>query len=136
MNNIKTKDKFIEHFGILGMKWGSRKGGSGSTSVETGKAATAKVKRDADMKNRRRLSDKSLKDKIARLENEKKLKDLTNADLHPGKTMVTRIISQVGEKTAKKMLEGVLTYGLRSAGEKKFDMTEAMKYIAPKPKTK
>lgn len=111
LSEIAMYDNELYHHGILGMKWGIRRYQpystkprvSGGGGKEIGEAASKRktnreIRRDRKQaaKNRRNLSDKELKDRVRRLENEKKLKDLTEDDLSPGRKHVKRILVSAG----------------------------------------
>ena len=134
----------LYHHGIKGMKWGVRryqnkdgsltKAGQKRRAKQESKAI--KESRRKDVKNRRKLSDAELKKKIDRLQTEKKLKDLTNEDLNPGRTEVKKILRSAGTKVLTAAVAGAAAYGIKAAMTKKFDLEEAARYIAPKPKNK
>lgn len=111
----------LMHYGVLGMKWGVRKddrSSSSGSSKSLKKKATAtatKLKKtvtktktenkrrdaaDRDSSRRHTMSDKDLKQKIERIQNEKKLKDLTNQEYHPAKTFVTDVLKTSGKTIA------------------------------------
>jgi len=128
------------------MKWGVRKSRGSSGSKGSSKAkkkmiddpdvSTTRAKRKSDLKNRRTLSDATLKKKIARLEDEKKLSSLTKADISPGKSAVLRILGSSAEKTAKTVVSGAMLYGVKAATNQAFDRKDLADYLAPKPKKK
>ena len=137
-------DYELYHHGVKGMKWGVRRyQNKDGTLTAAGKKHRNKVENKAikkarkqDVKNRRKLSDAELKKKIERLQTEKKLKDLTNEDVSPGRTEVNRILRSAGTKVAAAALAGAAAYGIKVAMTKKFDLAEAAKYIAPNPNAK
>lgn len=122
----------LAHYGVPGMKWGKGKKGSKTLTRDQ----QVKAKRATASKGRRTLSDKSLNKKIERLQAEKKLKDLTDADIAPGKSVVKRILSASGEKAAKTIVSGAILLAVKTAVSGKFDLEDAAKYLAPKPKSK
>lgn len=93
----------------------------------------AEKKHNLDSKNRKILSDKELTDKITRLENEKKLKNLVGEEVNPGKTWVKKVMSNSGTRAANTIVSGAMIYFVKVALEKKFDAKTAAQYMAPKP---
>lgn len=81
----------------------------------------------------REISADELREKIDRLQNEKKLKDLIDADISPGKKMLTEILISVGKDTATQVLKGSVKYvidkGLR---DEKFDPKALAEAIYPR----
>ena len=128
---------YLEHYGVLGMKWGVRKDRKKSSSGKRPKKKSSsgkrpikksihnginKVKKAAGIpiiskQDRKRikavktqrkkdlaksvlLTDAELDKKINRLDKEKRLKDLTNSQITPGKKAVTDILRTSGKKIA------------------------------------
>lgn len=129
----------IYHHGILGMKWGVRryqkKDGSltsagkrrmKKSSEERAEASNAKRRKELNdmVKNRKLLSDKTLKEKIERIKLEKQFKDLVEEDLSPGRKAISGIIAESGKKAATTMLTGAMLYAGKSAFAKTFDRKE------------
>ena len=104
MNNDELK-----HYGVLGMHWGKRKGSSNSTPSDR----QIKKSRRKDVKNRRKMSDQELVEKIGRLEKEKKLRDLTNEEINPGKKMTSDILKSSGTKVATTVVGGATLYAIK-----------------------
>lgn len=123
----------LTHWGVKGMKWGKRKGGS---TQSTSKSDKVKADRKKASKGRRTLSDADLKKRIERIQSEKKLKDLTSSDLAPGRKAISSILSSAGQKTAATVVSGALLYATKAALTKSFSLKEAAAYVAPKPKKK
>jgi hypothetical protein len=120
----------LQHFGIIGMKWGRRRGESdisGSSGKIKSPEAQEKANRRSDVKNRRQLSDKDLLEKIGRLEKEKKLRELTDAEINPGKTATLDIMKSAGTKVATTVLAGAALYGVQAALTKSFNPAEMAK---------
>ena len=120
-----SEDSDIEHYGKKGMKWGVRN----RTKAEE----RARAQRFKASKNRRRISDDELNNLISRLEREKKLKNLVEEDLSPGKKVAKTIFSDSGQKVARTVVAGAGIYAVKKVIDQKFGK-EASSYIAPKLK--
>lgn len=120
-------DEFLEHYGVKGMQWGVRRRRSASEEK-------VRSKRKKLVNKRRLLSDDDIKKHIDRISSEKKLKELIDQDLNPGKTVAKRIVSESGQKVARTVLSGAALYAVKVAVDKKFNAGEAASFIAPKPK--
>jgi len=103
MNKV---DNFLAHFGILGMKWGRRKGSSSKVSskpkvkkvVEEDDAPPAKKTKTGP----RDMSDQELKDAVARLTMEKQYRELTKPASSPGKDWLKEVVKSSGKTVATK----------------------------------
>lgn len=121
---------FLAHYGVKGMRWGVRK-------KRTGKEARVIAKRKKVLEKRRTLSEDDLKKYITRLSDEKKLKDLLEQDVEPGKSMVKKLISDNGQRVVGTLATGVGLYAVKTALEKKkFSPKEAAQWIKNPAKKK
>ena len=68
--------------------------------AEKAERKAVKKQRKQDVKNRSQLSDKDLDAKIERLNKEKRLKELTDSEVTPGKKFVKDVASISGKKIA------------------------------------
>lgn len=135
----------LQHHGILGQKWGVRRyqneDGSLTAAGRKRRGASSQSsdqikERKQASKNRRNLSDAELNKRIERLQTERRLKDLTDEDIAPGRTAVKRILTSSGKKVASTVVTGTVLYAIKAGLEGKFSAKEAATYIAPKPKNK
>lgn len=136
-------EEMLEHHGIKGQKWGVRRfQNKDGTRTALGKKREAtpdekeKKTRKADVKKRRTMSDADIRKRIERMKLEKEYKTLVEEDTAPGKKYVSEILSAAGKKTLTIAAAGVLTYGIKAAMTKEFDIKEAASYIAANPNKK
>lgn len=90
-----------------------------------------------DVKNRSQMSAKELTERINKLELEKKLKNLTEEQLNPGRTAMKKVLSDVGKRTASTVLTGATLYGIKRLLSGKFnrqDFANAVFNGGPKKK--
>ena len=83
-----------------------------------------KKQRLKDLRNRSKLTIEDLKDKIDRLETEKRLKDLTYEQVAPGRKAAKEALANVAKKTATTALTGAALYALKAYLSGKIDKKE------------
>ena len=113
----------LVHHGILGMKWGVRryqnKDGSltpaGKRRVQTGeigKTSDESTKSHTVKKSVKEMSDSELKERISRLELEKRYKDLSKSEERAKTNRGKSFVMEVLEKSGKNIATQAVTYAM------------------------
>ena len=117
MNN-KNLDDYLEHSGVLGMRWGIRKDRS-SASSPSGKKKVSRFEseehsnlRSLRAKTGKELSDAEIKTALARLRLEKEYKDLTKREISGAESFVKSVVGDAAKETAKKYTAKVMSAGV------------------------
>ena len=119
--NDKTED-FLTHYGILGMKWGVRKGKGSSSSKSSNTNKSAEKQKNKRLED---MSDDELRAAISRIQMEKQYKSLTAKETSAGKKFASEVLSSAGKQvatayTAKLMtqkLDSIMSAKSKKAGE-------------------
>lgn len=138
----------LAHYGIPGMKWGVRRdratlarlGGKEKSSSKPSAGAkdeNAKAERRSDVKNARNLSDRDIRGKIDRLKLEAELRKLTDADLAPIRSKVTKLLSEAGWEVSKKVTVAALNVlAVKLLAGEKLTAKDIALYLQPGGKKK
>lgn len=117
---------YLAHYGVLGMKWGVRNAETlRKYAGEKGRTLKNRTKTNMERtrasRNRSQLSDAELDRRIARLEKEKKLRQLTESEVAPGRAYVKDFLKDNGKKIASGLVVGLGSYAVsRYLGNKKY----------------
>lgn len=145
MNRMMYED-YLMHYGVKGMRWGHRKDRKKSNKdrIRLNKSErnqVRKIKRERKKASRRHmlLSDEELNARVKRLESEKRLKDLTESSVSPGKKAAKNFLSNNRKKlsgVAVSAVAGGTAYVVKTAITGEFNAKDAAAYIAPNPNKK
>lgn len=133
------------HYGIKGQKWGVRRyQNPDGTLTAAGKRRAAKEEnrkireeRKEARNNRRLMTDEELAARVRRLEQEKKLKTLTDEDISAGESAVKSFLKSTGTRILSAAAVGAAAYaGHYLLSGKQFNPQTAANYIFPNPNKK
>ncbi len=114
-------DDVLQHFGILGMKWGVRRDRAKLRKLarQRGDArewdrSSEDHKKQISLKSKRlsELSNNELKDFTQRLQLEKQYKDLTKKEISKGRKFVNEILLNSAKTTASSYIAKAATAGI------------------------
>jgi len=109
----------LEHAGILGMKWGFRKGKNSIKNQKSAKLTDASKNKVAPPKKSiKQMTDTEMKEAISRMELEKRYKDLVTANNQAEASKGKAFVMNVLESSGKNIATQAATYALGSAVNK------------------
>lgn len=130
----------LYHYGIKGQRWGVRRfQNPDGTLTKAGKKHYQKEKiaqREAEVANRRNMSDEELRRNIQRLRMEKEYKDLVEADIHPGRSAAKRALATCGTATLANTTSRAVALGMNYAITGEMSRQKVANFIAPEPNQK
>lgn len=102
------------HYGVLGMKWGVRKDRTLSrrSAKAEKKAEIKRVKQEKKTasKHRGTMTDDELRARIQRLQLEKQLRELTEAEISPGRKFAKEILRESGKQALTQAAKNTMLY--------------------------
>jgi hypothetical protein len=110
----QQSDRFLQHFGIPGMKWGRHKLKERATRLASERSDDENTKRELRTKKVYAMSNADLKKINERMQLEKTYRELRSADVNPGRKFITGILQQ----TAKQMITNTLNLGITKLGKR------------------
>lgn len=138
---------YLEHYGVLGMKWGVRNaetlrkyaGGAASSAKKKAKTEYADYKarravrseRARKVRNRSTLSDKELNKLTDRLKREKRLKTLHEENDTPGRSAAKTLGKSATSKAAKVVIGGLAVAAAGYGASKLVRNASLKEYISP-----
>lgn len=121
-----SRNDYLAHYGVLGMKWGVRKD----------KKSSGVKKRRSRKKELKSMSDDELRKKINRLNMERQYKDLTKTNLEKGKDYVMGIASTSYKAATTAALTAAIAARYKKIDWDKRAKTAAQRASGFKTKTK
>ena len=107
-----SDEEMLQHYGILGMKWGVRRTPAQLTRANGG---AGKTESSDEIK---KMSDSELRSKINRLQMEKQYKQLTSSEISVGRKFVQDVLTNAAKQTATNYVSKYMTKGIDAAIKK------------------
>lgn len=116
-------DEYLEHHGIEGMKWGVRRyqnadGSLTAVGIKRKSIFDDDTKKKSTEKKLRDMSDDELRTRIARLELEKRFKDLSMPSDSQKTSRGKKIVMDILEKSGSNIATQLTTYAIGTAVNK------------------
>ena len=116
-------DEYLEHHGIRGMKWGVRRyqnadGSLTAVGIKRKSIFDDDTKKKSTEKKLRDMSDDELRTRIARLELEKRFKDLSMPSDSQKTSRGKKIVMDILEKSGSNIATQLTTYAIGTAVNK------------------
>lgn len=107
-------DTTLQHYGVLGMKWGVKRGSKLAGSSVNAKKGNADnthedYKKAHDSKSAKTMSDKELRERLNRLQMEQQYSKLKSSDVNRGKQYLDKIV-KAGTTVATVTTTGLTIY--------------------------
>ena len=122
----QNSNDYLQHYGVLGMKWGRRKARYDNPSDKTktrpseSTSIISKTKNTKSKKSIKSLSYEELRARINRLNMEKQYRDLLRSDpeskkiLNSGKRFVNNIVIPASEDLGRQLFKAAMAKGINT----------------------
>lgn len=117
-----TYQAFLAHYGVVGMKWGKRKGQTHTvTSGSDGKFVKPNSSSGPKKTNISKMSNGEIEARIKRLNLEKQLKEASSSQsTTKGRKIIGSVLENSGKQAATTILTAAAIYGAKTAIDAKF----------------
>lgn len=107
-----SDEEMLQHYGILGMKWGVRR-----TPAQLARAngRAGKTESSDEIK---KMSDSELRSKTNRLQMEKQYKQLTSSEISVGRKFVQDVLTNAAKQTSTNYVSKYMAKGIDAAIKK------------------
>lgn len=107
-------ENFLQHYGILGMKWGVRRSRKELERERKQRNASEDSKKAAKNKKRdiSELSNEELRELNNRMQLERQYRDLTKSEIGPGKRFAQEVLRETGKELVKEYLKKGVKSGI------------------------
>lgn len=95
---VTAVDDFLQHFGVKGMRWGSRKGGSAKESPSKDSSASTVLRARAKKSKVKALSNAELQQAINRMNLEQQFKRLSVNERPPVTRFIASTMLEIGKR--------------------------------------
>lgn len=105
-------EKILKHFGILGMRWGVRRGRGNQSNTKAPKRASSEDhirKKELKKKKLHELSNSELRSFNDRMQLERQYKDLKKSDVSSGSKFARELLRDLGKDLIKGYLKTTIT---------------------------
>lgn len=107
-------DNALRHYGVLGMKWGRRKDRQLSSNYDRAERKARQKQANLEKKSASRvrgtMTDDELRQRIQRLQLEKQLRELTEAEVSPGKKFAKEVLHDSGKQAMTQISKNAMMF--------------------------
>lgn len=115
---LNSVEDFLAHYGVKGMKWGTRRLGSTKTPPSADASRVANIKAKAKTGKVKALTNAELQDAINRMNLEQQFKRLKTNERNIAVRFIASTLQEIGTQEAKKLAVKTVTGGLAKRKKK------------------
>lgn len=101
MNKRLSNERFLQHYGVLGMHWGRRRSSAPTIAIKKNTSEDHDTYQELKRKKVYEMSNSELKKFTERANLEKQYKDLTRKEVSRGRKIVEDMLSEIAKNAAK-----------------------------------